>query len=653
KEFQKADFEKKVKENPANNHLRVEVEVERPIIDDEPETEVDESNKPDFLVQYEQVKKENPDGVLLMHTGGFYIAFGKDAEVVSKHTHYLAPRKNFYGNVFTPCCEVLDFNLSYCQKELYANNNINIVIMEVDKGVVDRFPTPSVEDISETFDVEYTDAFFVNDGSNNVEWVYYNPDGNDGKGQFVNNLITYEDILKASELHTDEKAFFDYLGSVAKQTLSDYGTKEYEEDYEYFHSAFDLTDCTKETMQALVEEAKSAEAPILTFVQPETKETKVLYNVLSALKIDDIDLTYEGGILVARDNDNMWSGSEIYSFLIDEVFVFQDDGTVLGIDDTLLNEFIGLCNENKVEFIDNRYSPLYRGYLTEKAENSDKIVLYQVGDFFETFNDDAKTMADTLDLVLTSRAIGRDERAPMVGFPKHRLEAYLDMLTDRGFDVAVCSLENNERKTYTIVSQNKEDPVESKPVGRIDYLGTDGQVRESIEYTSEYQFVKDIKDENFYGTPMSVVIYADKDGNTISRDFVNELDPPPQGFDVVTSPYLERAEEEKTEETTDAALIGKEVIIDGRTFVIEKIDPVFGDVSMRDTTSIYPISRVEKVGFVREHLAPEKQEYITEKVAEYPAVENGLPYDIVVETIKAEEPTLTPPKWEEKKEKVT
>ncbi|MDY5991658.1 MAG: SAF domain-containing protein [Oscillospiraceae bacterium] len=42
-----------------------------------------------------------------------------------------------------------------------------------------------------------------------------------------------------------------------------------------------------------------------------------------------------------------------------------------------------------------------------------------------------------------------------------------------------------------------------------------------------------------------------------------------------------------------------------------------------DTSSIYPINRVEKIGFVREHLAPETKEYTTEKVAEYPAVENG------------------------------
>lgn len=456
KEFSKADFDKKVKENPANNHLRIEVEVERPVEDNEPEKEVDESNKPDFLVQYEQVKKENPDGVLLMHTGGFYIAFGEDAQTVSKYTHYTAPGKNFYGNVFTPCCEVLDFNLSYCQKELYANNNINIVIMEVDKGVIDRYPTPSVEEISEPLDANYTDAFFVNDGSDNVEWVYYNPDGNDGKGQFVNNLITYEDILKAAELHTDEKGFFDYLGSIAKQTLSDYGTKEYKEDYEYFHSAVDLTDCTKETMQALVEEAKSMEQTILTFVQPETKETEILYKVLSALKIDDIELTYEDGILVARDNDNMWSGKEFYEFLVKEAFVFEKDGSVLGIRDELLKDFKELSESYGVPVKDSILNPYWQQYNELKAENADKLFLYQVGDFFEALGEDAKDMAEALDLQLTHRTIGDNVTVDMCGILNECIELFSNS-EDKPFALYAVYL---ERGLYYFYSGNLKESEE-------------------------------------------------------------------------------------------------------------------------------------------------------------------------------------------------
>mgnify|MGYP001217304593 CR=1 FL=1 len=287
-----------------------------------------------------------------------------------------------------------------------------------------------------------------------------------------------------------------------------------------------------------------------------------------------------------------------------------------------------------------------------KAQNADSLLLYQVGDFFECYGEDAKTVAQALDLHLTERTVAGSMKADMCGFPKHRLETYLNMLNDRGFDVAVSSVENGERSTATVVSTQKEDPVNSFPVGRIDYLHTDGTVRESIEYTSEYQFVKDIKDENYYGVPMEIYVYADKDGKTISTDFVTELDPPPQSFEVIPSPYLERAEEERMEELTDTDLIGKEVMIDGARFIIEKIDPVFGDVSMRDTSSAYPINRVEKIGFVREHLNLTPQGYTTEKVAEYPAVENGLPYDIVVETLHVEEPSLTPA-WEEKKETVT
>ncbi len=105
-EFSKDEFEKKVNENPANDHLRVEVEVERPAVTTEIETEIDDSNKPDFLLQYEQVKNDNPDSVVLMHVGGFYYALGKDAEIVAKHTNYTAEGKIFtvmFSRLFVRC----------------------------------------------------------------------------------------------------------------------------------------------------------------------------------------------------------------------------------------------------------------------------------------------------------------------------------------------------------------------------------------------------------------------------------------------------------------------------------------------------------------------------------------------------------------------
>ncbi len=262
---------------------------------------------------------------------------------------------------------------------------------------------------------------------------------------------------------------------------------------------------------------------------------------------------------------------------------------------------------------------LYQDYAEIKEKNPDIILLYQVGDFFEAMNDDALTVSKALDLTLTSRKIDDNEKIPMCGFPQHRLETYINMLNDRGFDISVSSLENGERKTVSVISQNKEDPVESKPVGKIDYLNSDGTVRESIEYTSEYRFVNDIKKENFFGEPMSVHVYSDKDGNPISTDFIKNLANDLKGFEVIPSPYLE-------EEPINDELIGREVIIYGDSYIVESVSQKSGDVSMRDTSSIYPINRVEKVGFVREHLAP-----------------------ITKEEIK-EAPVFSPPTWKETKE---
>lgn len=211
-----------------------------------------------------------------------------------------------------------------------------------------------------------------------------------------------------------------------------------------------------------------------------------------------------------------------------------------------------LVSQAASEVTQEKHLPqFYRDYLEIKADNPNSLVLYQMGDFFEAYADDAEVVGTALDLTQTTRAVDHNTRVSMVGFPQHRLETYLTMLTDRGCDVAVNSLEDGERITRTVVSSTKEAPIESKPIGRIDYLGTDGKVGESIEYTSPYSFEKDIKEENYYGVPMSIVLYKDKDGSTIPHDFITQLDPPPKSFEIIDSPYL-----------TDTALDKAKQIID-------------------------------------------------------------------------------------------
>ena len=120
----------------------------------------------------------------------------------------------------------------------------------------------------------------------------------------------------------------------------------------------------------------------------------------------------------------------------------------------------------------------------------------------------------------------------------------------------------------------------------------------------------------------------------------------------------EPAPSETAEKQDNSDLIGRKITIDNRSYLIESVGEISGDVSLRDITFQnnvgFPINRVEKISYIRrlleqqaeKELPPEEKveaaaEPVTETVAEYPAVENGLPYDIVVEKIRFGEPEKT------------
>ncbi len=405
------------------------------------------------------------------------------------------------------------------------NDHLKVKFTEVEQGT----KTPDIPFASG--DTHY----FYRPDSKRWDAVYYNPDANSG-GQYVVTHLSLEEVISAKENSDSVESFFENLYQAKSQELIDLGTLDYDafiREYGKMHA--DRIGDDEGTMETLVSEARSE----LEQVPVYDRESEIIYDVLSALKIDDVELDFDGDGLVATDSmGNEWHGQEFYKFLVEETFVFEDNGGVLGIRDNLLKDFTELSEHNGVPVKDNRVREPYRGYLAVKSENPDSLVFYQVGDFFEAYNDDAQKAAEVLDLMMTSRPITDNDRVPMVGLPKHALETYMTMLTDRGYDVAVASLENGERKVYNLVSQNKEDPVESKSIGRIDYLHTDGRVRESIEYTSPYQLEKDIKEENHFGVPMSVVLYRQADGSVIPHDYIAECDPPLNGFAVIDSPYL-------------------------------------------------------------------------------------------------------------------
>jgi DNA mismatch repair protein MutS len=85
-----------------------------------------------------------------------------------------------------------------------------------------------------------------------------------------------------------------------------------------------------------------------------------------------------------------------------------------------------------------KITPLRQQYLEIKAQHPDAIVFFRLGDFYETFDDDAHTAARELDLVLTSRPVAKNQRIPMAGVPHHAAEGYIARLIGKGFKVALC-----------------------------------------------------------------------------------------------------------------------------------------------------------------------------------------------------------------------
>lgn len=412
-----------------------------------------------------------------------------------------------------------------------------------------------------TTPIEDNDYYFHRPGMEEFEAIYYNPDSNAG-GQFVVLHIPYKLIEEAKANSNSVSGFYEYLDSKAYTKLIDVGTQEFSDYLEaYAEPEPDYIGRTEETMQALISQTERVSYDIgmgylgngLT-VWNRAVEEHGDYQTIAHISNEGEIKYYVDGLpddVVARIEKaaeqeqqkalfaaNYKIGSKVCldgkPFEITRI----DDWNVVLMDRSLQNPTPRL--EPKESFMQlvwqNEYSKI-------KAENNNAIVLYQVGDFFELYGNDATYMSDTFALNLTNITVD-GERVSMCGIPSGQLETYLNMLTDRGNDVAIAALENGKHITRTVVSTNKEDPIQSQPVGRIEYLDEDGDVIHTDEYTSEYQFKKDIDEESSFGTRLHFYIYRNAEGKTIDQTFITKMDTPLNVYEIIDSPYLQITEPE-------------------------------------------------------------------------------------------------------------
>ena len=98
-------------------------------------------------------------------------------------------------------------------------------------------------------------------------------------------------------------------------------------------------------------------------------------------------------------------------------------------------------------------TPMMQHYLQTKEEYKDCILFYRLGDFYEMFFDDAKTVSRELELTLTGKSCGLEERAPMCGVPFHAADGYINRLVKKGYKVAICEQVEDPKLAKGIVKR--------------------------------------------------------------------------------------------------------------------------------------------------------------------------------------------------------
>ena len=172
-------------------------------------------------------------------------------------------------------------------------------------------------------------------------------------------------------------------------------------------------------------------------------------------------------------------------------------------------------------------TPARKQYLKIKSDHKDEILLFRMGDFYETFDEDARIISRELEIALTSREMGKGHKVPLAGIPYHALESYLTRLINRGFRVAIC--------------EQTSDPASSK--GIVD--------REVVRIVTPGTVVEDsLLQQRANSFLMSIVIRGDEAGISV--------------VDITTSDFLttqlksDRIESEITRLSPKEILLGSE-----------------------------------------------------------------------------------------------
>ena len=138
-------------------------------------------------------------------------------------------------------------------------------------------------------------------------------------------------------------------------------------------------------------------------------------------------------------------------------------------------------------------TPILKQYLKIKKKYQDSVLLFHIGDFYETFYEDAKTASETLDITLTSKPMGKNVRVPLAGIPIKAADSYIEKLVRSGKKVAICEQIEDSKASKGLVERAVVEVITSGTVMRPSLL----------KETDNNYLAAVIKDENIYGFAFS------------------------------------------------------------------------------------------------------------------------------------------------------
>ena len=157
-------------------------------------------------------------------------------------------------------------------------------------------------------------------------------------------------------------------------------------------------------------------------------------------------------------------------------------------------------------------TPILKQYLQIKKKYQDSILLFHIGDFYETFYDDAKIASETLDITLTSKPMGKGVRVPLAGIPIKAADSYIEKLVRSGKKVALCEQISDPKASKGLVEREVIEVITSGTVMRPSLL----------EETDNNYLASVIKDENSYGIAFSDISTGEFQSGEI-RNLIDEL----------------------------------------------------------------------------------------------------------------------------------